>query len=204
MSLPPAQATGRAHRAQHAPQTEAVSILWRRLDAPGHDACRLERTDAGWVLDGEAVFRHGKGPTRLAYRIACDAAWATRRGDVRGWLGPRRIALAVHRSVAGAWFLNGRGVRGLDACLDLDLGFTPATNLLQLRRIALAEGETADVPVAWLDVAAGTLEPLAQRYERRSATTYWYEAPRFGYKALLEVDEDGFVRHYPDLWEMEG
>src|SRR5207244_2474062 len=36
---------------------EVAAILWRRLDTPGHDACRLERSDAGWELDGTAVFR---------------------------------------------------------------------------------------------------------------------------------------------------
>ncbi len=96
-----------------------------------------------------------------------------------------------------------RRSRGWTRCLDLDLGFTPATNALQIRRVALAEGQAADVPVAWLDVSAGTLELLQQRYERRAGATYWYEAPRFSYAALLEVTAAGFVRLYPGLWEME-
>ena len=59
------------------------------------------------------------------------------------------------------------------------------------------------MPVAWLDVTSGQLEVLRQRYERRSQWTYWYEAPRFGYAALLEVTPAGFVRRYPGLWEAE-
>jgi hypothetical protein len=89
----------------------------------------------------------------------------------------------------------------LDECVDLDLGFTPATNLSQLRRVALQVGEAVDVPVAWLDVDAGTLDKLHQRYERRSEETYWYEAPRFNYSALLQVSALGFVEKYPNLWE---
>ena len=61
----------------------------------------------------------------------------------------------------------------------------------------------ADVPVAWLDVATGTLEVLPQRYERRAEATYWYEAPRFDYAALLEVGPAGFIHRYPGLWEAE-
>ncbi len=37
-------------------------ILWRRLDVPGHDACRLLRSDAGWQLEGAAAFRHERNP----------------------------------------------------------------------------------------------------------------------------------------------
>ena len=180
-----------------------ASILWRRLDAPGHDACRLERTDGGWRLDGAAVFLHEGAPARLSYRVACDAAWHTREGSVQGWVGARAVDAAVRHSADGAWTLNGAVVPGLDGCVDLDLGFTPATNLLQLRRVALQVGQGADVPVAWLDVPALSLDVLHQRYERRAEGAYWYEAPRFGYAELLEVDPVGFARRYPGLWEAE-
>jgi hypothetical protein len=122
---------------------------------------------------------------------------------VRGWIGDRPVALSIERSPGGAWTLDGEVMSGLRDCMDLDFGFTPSTNLLQLRRLALDKGQGADAPAAWLDVSTGTLDVLAQHYERRSETTYWYEAPRFNYTAMLEVDDMGFVRRYPDLWEVE-
>ena len=179
-----------------------TSILWRRLDTPGHDACRLDEREAAWTLDGAAVFREDGAATRLAYAIVCDRGWRTRHGHVRGWIGERRVEHSIARTEQG-WTLDDAVVPLPHPCLDLDLGFTPATNLTQLRRLALAPGQAADVHVAWLDAAAGRLDVLAQRYERRSEAAYWYEAPRFGYAALLEVTPDGFVRHYPGLWEAE-
>jgi uncharacterized protein len=122
---------------------------------------------------------------------------------VHGWIGAQSIELKVVRGARGVWTLNGAVVPYLDRCVDLDLGFTPATNLIQLRRVSLAEGQASDIPVAWLDVPAGALTLLEQRYERRSETTYWYEAPRFEYAAPLDVMPIGFVRRYPDLWEAE-
>lgn len=181
----------------------AASILWRRLDTPGHDACRLEGSDAGWQLEGTAVFRHEGGPARLNYQVTCDLAWRSQQGQVRGWLDLQSIDFRIARTAEGLWTLNGAAVPGLDHCVDLDFGFTPATNLMQLRRLALAEGQAADAPAAWLDVSAGTLEVLPQRYERRTEATYWYEAPTVNYAALLEVVPVGFTRRYPGLWEME-
>jgi hypothetical protein len=180
-----------------------ASVLWRRLDTPGHDACRLERTGTGWQLAGAAVFLQGGNAAHLSYLVACDDAWRTRYGEVHGWIGSRPIVLRVARSGGGHWTLNGAHGHGLDNCIDLDFGFTPATNLLQIRRAAPAPGEAADVPVAWLDADTGTLERLSQRYERRGANAFWYQAPRFGYTGLLEVDEVGFIRRYPGLWEAE-
>lgn len=179
------------------------SILWRRLDTPGHDACRLEKGAGHWTLDGTAVFQVENGPASLAYRVTCDAAWRTREGSIRGWFAGRSIEIAIERSAKGEWMLNGSLVPDLEACVDLDLGFTPATNLSQLRRIALAPGRSADVPVAWFDIPTFSLALLPQRYERRTEKTYWYEAPSFGYEGLLEVDATGFVTRYPGLWEAE-
>jgi hypothetical protein len=177
------------------------TICWRRLDAPGHDACRLEPFEGGWRLDGAAVFLEDGQPARLAYRLTCDAGWRARAGVVSGWIGDRDVDVRIERTTGGLWTLAGAEVPGLEACLDLDFGFTPATNLTQLRRIGLAVGQAADVPVAWLDVAAGTIEVLPQRYERRATDVYGYEAPRFGYAADLHVRPSGFVRRYPGLWE---
>jgi hypothetical protein len=181
----------------------AASIVWRRLDRPGTDACRLEPAGAGWQLDGTATFFDSDVAARLDYRVTCDASWRTQHGEVQGWIGSRSIALTIARTNVGDWTLNNSIVRGLAECVDLDLGFTPATNLLSLRRLTLAEGESADVPAAWLDPSGGTLEILRQRYTRRGEHAYWYEAPRFAYAALLEVTAAGFICRYPGLWEAE-
>ena len=120
---------------------------------------------------------------------------------MRGWVGAHGIDLRIEKAPAGAWKVNEAPASGLDDCLDLDLGFTPSTNLFQLRRVALEIGEAAGVPVAWIDVPAGALERVEQRYERRAADAYWYESPRFGYSALLRIRASGFVECYPGLWE---
>jgi hypothetical protein len=179
-------------------------ILWRRLDAPGHDACCLEQTEGGWQLEGTAVFRENGVAALLAYRVRCDSAWRTQHGQVDGWLGAQPVSFTVARTTGGVWTLNDVPITGLENCVDLDFGFTPATNLLQLRRIDLSPGQSADVPVAWLDASSTTLEMVPQRYERRTEGTYWYESPRFDYDALLEVTPTGFVQRYPGLWEAEG
>ena len=176
-------------------------ILWRRLDAPGHDSCRLSRNDAGWVLEGTAVFSENSIPAMLGYQVVANSMWCTIQAHIHGWLGEQDIDLRVTRTRDGNWMLDGTAVPGLEANFDLDLSFTPATNLLQLRRVSMPEGDVMDLPVAWLDVASATLTCLPQRYERRAATSYWYEAP--GYSGLLKVRASGFILQYPGLWEAE-
>lgn len=181
---------------------------WRRLDLPGHDAARVVPDGNGWRLTGVAAFKGRSGPAALRYDVTCAPDWTTRVGRVRGFVGERDVDWRIERG-AGGWTFNGRAVPGLDNCMDLDFGFTPATNFTHMRRIGLRVGEKADVPVAWIDadtgelVAAAELTEMAQTYVRHSGTTCAYESSTTGYGALLEFAPDGFVSHYPELWRAE-
>lgn len=177
-----------------------ATLLWQRLDGPGHDACRLERNDVAWQLDGATVFRHEDGRVaQLHYRVRCDRHWHTQWGTVRGWLGETAIDLSVTHG-ARVWTLNEEPVPDLSHCVDLDLGFTPATNLLQLRRLNLSQGEAADAPAAWLDIGDASLSLLEQRYEHLAPGRYGYEAPRRDFRCELGIDAQGFAQDYPPLW----
>lgn len=180
------------------------TTIWRRLDEPGHAACRLQQTQAGWTLHGTAVFLSGDGPASLTYHVNCDSTWQTTEGRVHGWNGSRTVDLRAVRTPQGHWTLQGRPTPDAGTWPDLDLGFTPATNLLSLRRMALRIGERRECAVAWLDVQSpDTLQTLHQVYERLDANRYRYESPRFDYAATLIVDDAGFVRMYPGLWEAQ-
>lgn len=180
----------------------ASSMLWRRIDAPGHDACRLERVDGGWRLAGAAIFCGKKGPTFLSYAVRCDAQWRTVSGRIGGFVGEQTVDFAVAHQ-GSAWTLDGVPVPGLDHLVDLDLSFTPATNLQQIKRVPIAAKESVSLPVAWFDVDAGTLSELPQIYERRGPNSLWYRAPSVGYEGLLELAPNGFIRNYPNLWSAE-
>lgn len=172
-----------------------------RLDRPGRDAALLCPSDGGWLLRGAAAFDHDGGPAAVAYQVEVDAGWATKRGMISGFLGDKPIAREIRRDHAG-WRLNGHAVEGLGHLVDLDYGFTPATNILQLSRIALKLDQRADVPVVWFDLDSASLIELPQSYERRSEMSYWYEAPTVPYRALLEIAPNGFVERYPGLWRL--
>src|SRR5690606_28938181 len=136
------------------------------------------------------------------YSVSLDAQWRAVRGQVQGFLSDAEVDQLVEHD-RGGWYLNGEKAEGLDHLIDLDFGFTPATNLPQLRRLALRPGEAADAPAAWLEAGASRLVELRQRYERRDENSYWYQAPSVDYEAVLEIAANGFVAVYPQLWEME-
>ncbi|KUM25226.1 hypothetical protein AU467_04485 [Mesorhizobium loti] len=177
-----------------------ASILWRRLDQEGHDCCSLSRTGDGWSLKGQAAFLQGGAPCGLSYEIDCDAGWLARAARVVGLFGGDTLDYRFERLGDGGWALNGKKQIQVAGLVDLDLGFTPATNLLPIRRLGLRPGIPTPAPAAYLAFPELRLERLDQTYRRLDGTRYAYAAPAFDYDEVLEVAPSGFVVDYPSLW----
>lgn len=176
-----------------------ASVIWRRLDLPGHEAARLSAEAPGWHLIGTAVFVSDGQPCRLDYRIVCDREWRTLSGRVTGWLGTGLVEVEV-AAEAGRWRLNGVDCPAVAGCTDLDLNFSPSTNLIPIRRLGLAVGAEAPARAAWLKFPGFTLEPLDQIYRRTGEATYRYESAGGAFARDLRVNGAGFVIDYPGLW----
>jgi hypothetical protein len=86
---------------------------------------------------------------------------------------------------------------------DLDLGFSPCTNISTIRRLDLAVGQEKTLDVLWLDTGDWKLKNLRQTYARHSADTYRYASPDHGFTADLCLDADGRLTRYGDLWQAE-
>jgi len=178
------------------------TILWRRIDWPGHEAARLAPREAGWELSGTAVFVYEARAVRLEYVIACDVGWRTVATHVSGWVGDAVIDVAISVDPQGRWWLNERECPAAAGAVDVDLNFSPSTNLLPIRRLRLDVGHSAPVRAAWLRFPSFALEPFEQTYFRVGTTAYRYESAG-GFAADLEVDDVGFVTRYGDIWHVE-
>lgn len=177
------------------------TILWRWMDRPGHEAARLAQAGGEWHLAGTSVFAHEGAPCRLDYRIVCDAEWRTVRARVDGWVGARSIEYEIEVDGEGRWRLNGEVVPGVEGCVDIDLNFSPSTNLLPIRRLRLEIGGEGAVSAAWLRFPSFALERLDQSYRRTGELTYRYESAGGEFVRDIEVNEAGLVTRYPDFWE---
>ena len=178
-------------------------MRWRRLDVPGREDARFDRTAIGWHITGELDVEEAGVAARLRYAIDCDDAWRTRSAVIEGEANGAPIRFVLAADGAGHWTRDGAGVPELDGALDVDLGFTPATNTLPIRRLGLAVGESARVRSAWLRFPELRLEPLEQTYARETDLRFRYRALVDGepFIARLDTDEFGRVQRYEGLWQ---
>jgi hypothetical protein len=179
------------------------TILWRCFVFPGHEACRLVSQDSSWQLEGTAIFSHEGQICRLNYQILCDSIWQTVSTNVEGWLGKTEIDIQIKANEYGHWWLNDAEQPDIMGCTDIDLNFSPSTNLLPIRRLGLAIGQAAEVKAAWLRFPSFELKPLPQVYRRLNENTYRYESADGQFVANLKVNPAGFIVDYPGLWQAE-
>lgn len=148
------------------------------------------------------------GPERVEYAVELDTGWGFRALRVRSSTGR---ALDLSRAGGGqdgavqaehpapGWQADGVDRPDLDGAVDIDLAFSPFTNTLPIRRLALAVGASAEIVTAYVTPGL-TVAPDPQRYTRLADDRYLYESLDSDFRAEITVDADGFVVDYPGLF----
>ncbi|MAC77655.1 MAG: hypothetical protein CML66_06285 [Rhodobacteraceae bacterium] len=177
---------------------------WQDWNGRGLEHCLCRQDDDGLLLEGVvAGTRHGIYGGHYIVRTDTDCRTRELRVDYVG--GP---CLHMEADGEGTWhdLIGHRDVPALDGCIDVDIGITPATNTLPIKRLRLGAQESRDIAVAYVplpDQIDGAFLPrrAEQRYtclqpDRR----YLYEGLFRGFTAELDIDAAGLVLDYPDTF----
>ncbi len=178
-------------------------VTWRRSDEIVTDElCTMTIRDGGLSLIGTVLGADRAGtPLRTEYRIFADGSGLTTAVHVRDLQGFSQRTVALTRDAKGAWTVDGLPDRELKGCTDVDLGCSPATNTLPIRRLRLGIGVSHTIKAAWVRFPDLVVLPAAQTYTRLDEFTYRYESGSFD--AELAVDDAGLVTSYA-AWQRTG
>ena len=177
-------------------------VAWRRSDEVETDEhCTLTLRDGGLSLVGTVLGAEGGVPVRIEYRVLADGTGLTTAAHVRDLRGFETRTMVLERDPKGNWSVDGAVVKALKGCTDVDLGCSPSTNTLPIRRLRLAVGGIHKIQAAWLRFPEFTVVKTAQTYTRLDEFTYRYTSGTF--EADLTVDDDGLVAAYAE-WRRTG
>jgi hypothetical protein len=175
-------------------------VIWRRiLDDHSFEECAVTATSDGFGIAGHVIAAQDGAPLVARYGIDCDAAWSARSVTIEQRLNEMRRHLRLEQASDG-WLVDGVHDARLDGCTEPDLGLTPSTNALAIRRLDLAVGQAAEIKCAWVKFPALSVEPSLQRYERLGERDYRYTNVASGFTALVAVDALGLPVHYKSIW----
>ena len=180
---------------------QAISSgLWQWIASPGLERYELGRNGAEWVLRG-TVLTLANTAAEMRYEIVCDGAFRTQNASiaVHDAKGERTLEITTD---GGRWYANGHETASVQGAVDIDLGWSPSTNTLPIRRLGLEVGQSSgEFVAAWVRFPDLTLEPLPQQYVRLAPKKYRYSSRGGEFTAELTIDEDGLVVNYEGFWE---
>ncbi len=181
-----------------------AAAAWRHLDSrDGFEALFAVRAVGGWRLEGWSVAVEDGAAWGVRYAIALDDAGLTREARVECRHEGGSASVTIEGDGRGGWTVDGVAAPRLGGCLDVDLEASAFTNAFPVRRLALAPGEGAEAPAAWVRAPGLAVERLEQRYARVAdddgRARYEYAAPGLGFAAVLAYDADGLVLDYPGI-----
>ncbi len=179
-------------------------LVWEMLPAIGLEHLAIEIEQDGIVADGIVVADFGEGGFRLRYSVRCDGAWRFVGAMLSVDHAGAQRRLEVTRDETGAWKVDGLARPDLAGCTDIDIMASPLTNTLPVRRLDFAEGLPRRIAVAYIRVPDLTVTRQEQEYTLlgRSGVgrRFRYHGIGTGFVAEVDVDGDGLVTDYGDIW----
>lgn len=178
--------------------TPTWRLAWHRAGpAAFHEHCTVDARSVGLSIHGTVLGAEDDLPVRVDYMVLTDDAGLTTQVHVTDVRGFERRSVALARDAAGSWTVSGRHAADLEGCTDIDLGCSPSTNALPMRRLGLRVSESQTIQAAWLRFPQLTVHRASQTYTRLEANRYRYASGAF--EADLMVDDDGLIVRY-DQW----
>ena len=164
------------------------------------ESCRLSATSGLHLFEGTVLTIIEDQPAELRYDVIASPRFESHAARIRVQRGHDQRTVEMSRDGENHWAINGTVHPEFDGLVDLDLGFSPATNTLAIRRLNLGIGESAELTAVWLRFPGLDTRLLPQRYTRTGADTYRYESHNGEFTADLLVDEQGLVVNYDKYW----
>lgn len=178
-------------------------LIWQHLDAAGWEHVRVIDDHPGWTVFDSILVREDKGQVlRGGYTLVVDKQWRTL--ELRFMLESAPGSMqGIHLLTEGdgRWTdANEQHIPELDGISDVDIQWSPLTNTLPLNRLGMSEGSHHDVRVAYIALPDIALQVVDQHYDRPNEEVLEFSAPGRPEKFAIEVDNNGFVKHYPELF----
>ncbi len=175
-------------------------IVWRRiLDDQSFEDCVVTSAPNGFAIAGSIIAVQDEEPLGVTYDIRCDRDWSAQAVAIEQKSGGVSRSLRLDRNGRG-WLVDGVPDARLDGCAEPDLGLTPSTNALAIRRLSLEIGQAAEITCAWVKFPALSVEPSVQRYERLAERAFRYTNVASGFTAVVTVDELALPVSYERIW----
>jgi hypothetical protein len=175
-------------------------ILWHCSSLASSEYASLSNRDNGHHLQGLTVTPLEDRPCHIEYSVEVDAGWSPNFVTATITTPIQVRTRHLERDANGHWRLDGHRADHLDGCTDVDLGWTPATNTVPIRRLDLAVGDTETITAAWIRFPELDIVVSPQRYTRLADDRWRYQSGQYDFALTTDVASGLVLAYGDDLW----
>jgi hypothetical protein len=179
------------------------SYRWATEKSGGLEHVELAIGGTGVTAESVLIGPAGGSLFACSYALQCDEHWQVRSLDVHV---AGRGTVCLRADGAGNWTdADGTPLPALQGCIDVDVSCSPFTNTLPIRRLGGRLRQRQEIRVAYVDLPELDVQPVSQAYTARPYTgaapdKVLFESLSRPFSAELEVDGEGLVLRYEDMF----
>ncbi|HXS35907.1 MAG TPA: putative glycolipid-binding domain-containing protein [Flavipsychrobacter sp.] len=180
-----------------------TNIIWKGRYYQSMEYCNLVQAESGNEIQSTIIGYHEQQIFKVEYHIHTNKEWEVYLVSIHMQLDSKSETIALENK-DGIWYLNSKPEPSFKSIVYIDISLTPFTNTLPVNGMAFENDKQQIIDVIYFDLLEKKTKPSKQIYTRLSTNKYLFQTYDGSFKAEIEVDEQGLVTDYPQLFEMLG
>lgn len=176
------------------------SLIWKGLYYDSIESCIVDVSEKEIVIKSTIIGSHNSIRVTADYQIKTTPYWIVKSFEINYSFNKINRKISGVRSNA-EWIIDGQAHNEFKNCVDIDITLTPFTNSLPINRLNLSIDQSKQIDVVYINILEDKLYPVKQQYAKKSLTQYNFQNVPNDFEADITVDKEGFVAHYPELFE---
>lgn len=173
---------------------------WKGIYYNSIENCSVDVAAHEIVIKSDITGKHDNISFSCQYHINAAADWKVISFRIIYTLSGVKHTISASHTHKG-WMINGQVRPEFNNCTDIDITLTPCTNSLPVNRLKPQNNKPQQIEVLYIDVLENTFRITRQQYTKKSTSVYNFQNVPNDFEADIVVDNDGFVEHYPELFE---
>ncbi|MCZ4245804.1 putative glycolipid-binding domain-containing protein [Pedobacter punctiformis] len=176
-----------------------IQLIWKGQDSI--ENFLFNATENGYTAIGFVNGMDDHQPFCIRYKINISKDWKVKDIEIQS-LTDEKKRVFLSTDLNGNWYNeNNKHCPEFNGCNDIDISLTPFTNTLPINRLGEKLKNRTRIEVVYFKLPEFEIRKVIQYYSLLKPGLFKYEGVLKDFTADLPVDDDGFVIHYPDLFE---
>lgn len=176
------------------------TLIWQGIAFQSLEYFSLKENDKDIQVTSKIIGCYESKIYTVAYQLTIDPDWNIRGFTIESEINTIKNILTGKKN-ENEWEINNVINPDFRDFSFIDISLTPFTNTLPINKLKLAENDTREIKVIYIDILNNLIKPVAQQYTKIAPYTYHYDNLQTDFKSDILVDGNGLVVNYPQLFD---